>query len=252
MRVLIVDDEELARQGIRDDLALEPDVEVVGEARNGAEAVAAIATLAPDLVLLDVQMPGMNGFEALDRVQGPLPAVVFVTAWDRYAMQAFDAHAVDYVLKPVQRDRLRRAVARVRQLLAGAADEGDSRRIAGLVAALGDGAGHRRRFVVKAAGRIRLVRAEDVRWIEAAGNYVRLHARDGRYSVRETMQSLESQLDPFLFLRVHRSYIVNLDEVREIQHWVKGDLVVLLKSGESLPLSRAYRSRLEERLGRLP
>lgn len=251
MRVLVVDDEELARQGLRDFLAGEPDVEIIGECATGTEAVAAIHALAPDVVLLDVQMPGMNGFDVLDQLECQMPAVVFVTAWDTYAMQAFEAHAVDYVLKPVERGRLRRAMDRVRRLMAPAGRDDAARRLAELLAAMGTGHAARRRFVVKAAGRIRLVRAEEVLWIEAAGNYARLHTREGRHSLRETMQSLEQQLDPARFLRIHRSYIVNLDEVREIQHWVKDDLVVVLRSGGSLPLSRAYRSRLEGRLGRL-
>lgn len=252
LRVLLVDDEELARRGLRDFLDDEPDVEIVGECASGGEAVTAIRELVPDLVLLDVQMPGMNGFEVLERLPPPLPTVVFVTAWDRYALQAFDAHAVDYLLKPVERQRFRRALARTRQAVESGRPGDSSARLAELVALLAPSGGARRRFMVKAGGKIRLIRAEEIRWIEAAGNYARLHTSDGRHSIRETMQSLEQQLDPAQFLRIHRSYIVNLDEVREIQHWVKGDLMVMLRAGGTLPLSRAYRSRLEQRLGRLP
>jgi two-component system LytT family response regulator len=249
IRVLVADDEPLARDGLIDFLAGEPDMRVVGEARDGPDTVEAIGRLRPDLVLLDIQMPGLSGVEVLASLPDEPPAVVFVTAYDRYAVAAFEVHAIDYLLKPVERERFRRAMAQVRRQLAAGGGLTDR-----AVAALGslDGGGARRtRFVVKAAGKIRLIKAAEVRYIEAAGNYARLHTKEGRHSIRETMQSLEAQLDPSTFLRIHRSYFVNLDEVREIQHWVKGDLVAVLKGGGTLPLSRAYRSHLETRLGQV-
>ncbi|HEX9892902.1 MAG TPA: LytTR family transcriptional regulator DNA-binding domain-containing protein [Gemmatimonadales bacterium] len=248
--LLIVDDEPLARAGLRDFLADQRDVEVVGECQDGPEALEAIQRLHPDVVLLDVQMPGLGGFDVLAALEGELPLVIFVTAWDNYALQAFEVHAVDYLLKPVERARFHQALDQARRQLHRRETTDAGTRIAALLDAL-ERSGSRRRFLVKSAGRIRLIRADQVRWIEAAGNYARLHTQDGRHSVRQTMQELEAQLDPSQFLRIHRSYFVNLDAVSEIQHWVKGDLVVLLKGGGSLPLSRAYRSRLEERLGRL-
>jgi two-component system LytT family response regulator len=246
IRVLIADDEPLARAGLRDLIALEADLEVVGEARDGPDAVAAIHRMQPDLVFLDVEMPGYSGVDVLARLEVPIPAVVFVTAYDAYAIQAFEVNAVDYLLKPVESARFHRAVARARAQLA--VTEPALERLTSALDALDRGPGPSSRFVVKSAGRIRFVRVEDVVYIEAAGNYVRLHTRDARHSIRETMQGLEQRLDPTRFLRIHRSFFVNLDEVREIQHWVKDELIVLLKGGGKLPLSRAYRVHLEERL----
>ena len=247
IRVLVADDEPLARDGLAEFVAAEPDMRVVGEARDGPDAVAAIERLRPDVVLLDIDMPGLSGIEVLASLEEPLPAVVFVTAYDRFAVQAFELHAVDYLLKPVERKRFRDAMSRVRSRRGTSLSDATVRALH----AVDRGGNARSRFVVKSGGVIRLVPAAEVRFIEAAGNYAVLHTRAGRHSIRETMQTLEDELDQTVFLRVHRSYFVNLDEVREIQHMVKGDLVVLLKGGGTLPLSRAYRARLESRLGRL-
>jgi two-component system LytT family response regulator len=249
IRVVIADDEPLAREGLRDFLAEESDVQLVAEACDGNEALAVIDATQPDLVLLDVQMPGMSGIDVVTQLAARPPAIVFVTAHDAHAVRAFELHAVDYLLKPVRRARFREAMERARQRLS--ASEQSTDRLAAAIGEIDRGEGPITRFVVKSEGRIRFVRAEDVRYIEAAANYVVLHTASDRHMVRETMRSLTDQLDPARFLRIHRSYFVNVDAVREIQHLVKGDLTVVLRGGTALPLSRTYRTGLENRLGRL-
>jgi two-component system, LytTR family, response regulator len=255
IRALIVDDEALAREGIRDLLAAEPDVAVVGECRDGAEALAALRTLAPDLVLLDVQMPELDGFALLDalrRAGGRLPVVVFVTAHDAYALRAFAVHAIDYLLKPVDRARFAVAMRRARAQLAADAGEEVGRRV---VALLRDLEERRRppdveRLLVKSDGRAFFLKTQTVDWIEAEGNYARIHVGAAHYLVRESLGALERQLDPRQFFRVHRSTIVNVDRVREIQPMFKGDHVVILVDGRRLSLTRKYREQLEQRLGK--
>jgi two-component system, LytTR family, response regulator len=272
MRALIVDDEAIARRRLRRLCEREGDVEVIGECAAGREAVAAVAEHAPDVLFLDVQMPGLDGFgvlAALGEVAPPerTPAVVFVTAYDEHAVRAFDVHAADYLLKPVDPERFRVAVARVRGRL-GEADA--ARRHAQLVAILGAGAGdtaalppapaglpvasgtprYRERLLAKVDGRMYFVRAADIDWVEAEGNYVRLHVGREAHLIRETMADLERDLDPATFARIHRSTIVNLDRVREMQPWFSGEYVVILHDGTRLKLSRWYRDRLEARLGR--
>ncbi|MFW6201358.1 MAG: LytR/AlgR family response regulator transcription factor [Gemmatimonadota bacterium] len=251
IRTLIVDDEALAREGLRDFLAGEPDAELVGECRNGDEALDAIRAGGVDLVLLDVQMPERDGFEVLKELdESALPAVIFVTAYDRYALDAFRVHAVDYLLKPIERERFRTAMERVRQRLRVQEAEAMNRRILTLLEDLERRENDPGRLLVKGGGRSFFVRIERIDWIEAAGNYATLHAADGDHVVRETMTSLETRLRPFGFARIHRSYIVNLERVREIQPWFKGDHVVILDDGTKLSLTRKYRADLERRLGR--
>jgi two-component system LytT family response regulator len=249
IRVVIADDEPLAREGLRDFIADEADMQVVAEARDGDEALAVIDATQPDLVLLDVQMPGLSGTDVIAQLAERPPAVIFVTAHDAHAVRAFELHAVDYLLKPVQRARFSEALVRTRQRLSS--PEQGTDRLAAAIGSIDRGDGPIARFVVKSEGRIRFVRAEDVFYIEAAANYVVLHTERERHMVRETMRSLADQLDPARFLRIHRSYFVNVDAVREIQHLVKGELAVVLHGGKSLPLSRTYRTGLENRLGRL-
>jgi two-component system LytT family response regulator len=252
LRALIVDDEPLARERVRTLLAAEPDVVVAGECGSGGEAVAAILMDRPDLVFLDVQMPELDGFGVLERVReagAELPAVVFVTAYDAHALRAFEVHALDYLLKPFDRERFTRALARAREALARREADGLDERLATLLAAR-SARPYATRLAVKSGGRVRLVKAEEVDWIEAASNYVRLHVGGERHLLRETMAALEARLDPERFVRIHRSTIVNLDRVRELEPYFHGDYVVKLHDGRRLTLSRTYRERLEERLGR--
>jgi len=249
IRTLVVDDEPLAREGLRVRLGLERDVELVGEAGDGPAAVTAIRERLPDLVLLDVQMPGMDGFEVLRQVAADhLPAVIFVTAYDRYALKAFEVHAVDYLLKPLDGGRLRDAVDRVRRGLA----LGPAAPAEGLVRLLGEPPGEKaagpggyaRRWAVREGEHFVLLRAEEVDWIEAAANYVRFHARGREYLLRGTMAALAQTLDPRRFARIHRSTIVNLDRVREIRPEWHGDYDVVLTTGVTLRLGRRYRDAL--------
>jgi len=247
LRVLIVDDEELARQRIRRLLAREDEVEVIGEACDGEHAVESIRSLEPDLVFLDVQMPEVDGFAVLERLRPhPPPAVVFVTAHDDYAVRAFEVHAVDYLRKPFDAVRFREAFSRARRRLAGAAAEDRARKLDALLAQVeAQPPRSRERLMLRSDGRLYFVRIDDIDWVEAAGNYVKLHVGRDTHLMRETMSGIEKMLDPSRFLRIHRSAIVNLDRVREMQPWFSGEYTVILRDGTQLRLSRVYRDRLE-------
>jgi two-component system LytT family response regulator len=250
LRVLLVDDEPLVLRDLERLLAAEPDLEVVGTARSGAEAIERIDDLRPDVVFLDVQMPGLDGLgvvAALDPARAPL--VVFVTAFDRYALPAFDADAVDFLLKPFDRERLARALHRVRQRAARheAADVDRLQRAA--AAALPPGAPYPERLAVRAAGRAIIVDLADVRWIGAEGNYARVHLAKQAWLTRRTLRDLEATLDPARFARVHRSHIVALGWIRELRPLGDGDHEVTLDSGARLVVTRTYRDDLARRLG---
>ena len=251
LRLLIVDDEPVARRRLRRLLREIADVEIAGESGDGRSAVSAIGALAPDLVLLDVQMPEMDGFEVLHAVGADrLPAIIFVTAFDRYALRAFEVHALDYLLKPVTGERLVEALGRARTRIAerrGAAL--DSR----VLALLGDLAVSRRflsRLPVKLGGKLIVVDLADVDWIKAADNYVTLHVGSIAYLARETMSRLERELDPERFVRIHRSAIVQIDRIKELLPDFHGDFIVVLRDGTRVPLSRNYRGKVEQVLRR--
>jgi two-component system LytT family response regulator len=247
IRTLIVDDELLARDRLKRFLRDETDIVVIGECGDGAEAIETIEREKPDLVFLDVQMPEKNGFEVIKSLDSKLiPAVVFVTAYDQYALQAFDVHALDYLLKPFNRERFRRAVSRSRELLEnrqrGALDE----RLVSLIADLKTEKKYLERFVVKSAGRIFFLKIDEIDWIEAAGNYLKLHVGRDAHLIRETMNSIEAKLDPDKFRRIHRSTVVNIDRIKELHPMFSGDYAVILRNGAELTLSRNYRERLIE------
>jgi two-component system LytT family response regulator len=251
-RVLVVDDEPLARERLRTLLRDEPGFEIVGEAGDGTTAAESIVALSPDLVFLDIQMPGADGFDVIDAVGADrMPSVVFVTAYDRYALRAFDVHALDYLLKPFDRVRFRQALARARQQREHMSGGDLERRLTAIVQDLKPAKARADRFVVKSAGRIFFVRTAEIDWIEAAGNYVKLHVGNDSYLIRETMTSVEARLSPDLFVRIHRCHIVNIEQVRELQPWFNGEYVVFLKTGTRLTLSRGYRERLQDRVWRL-
>ncbi len=262
IHTLIVDDEPLARTRLRKLLAAERGAEVVGECAGAGEAIEFVRSALPDLVFLDVQMPEMDGFEMLSKLpSATLPAIIFVTAYDDYALRAFEVHALDYLLKPYSRSRFHDAFQRARERLERDSATAD-RRLLGLLAelrarasctaasdsALPPRAGHER-LVVKSDGRMFFVRPDDIDWVEASANYVRLHARGASYQLRESMKGMEERLPRHVFVRIHRSAIVNLDRVRELQPWFHGEYVVILADGTRLTASRAYAPRLREVTG---
>lgn len=247
IRTVIVDDEPLARRGIRAQLKEEKDIEIISECRNGKEAVEAIETQAPDLVFLDVQMPELDGFGVLDAVGvDRMPAVIFVTAYDRYALRAFEVHALDYLLKPFDDDRLARAIERVRRQIERQSIDDLSRRLQGLLDDMQSARKHVERLVIKSAGRIFFLSVGEIDWIEAADNYVRLHAGRESHLLRETMNNLEKKLDPEEFLRVHRSRIVNIRKIKELQPLFRGEYDITLRDGTRLESGRGYRERIQK------
>lgn len=251
LRVLVVDDEPIARRGILRLLRHEEDVEVVGECGDGAAAAVAIGMLAPDLVFLDVQMPELDGFAVIEAVGAHrMPAVVFVTAFDHHAVRAFDAQALDYVLKPIDPERFRRALQRARAHLAHP-DDDFVRRVASALGAIGRGEARRypSRLAIRSGGRVRLLDIAEVERMAAAGNHVEVHAGEKRHLLRETMASLEARLDPQRFVRISRAAIVGIDHVREVQPLFNGDFVVILKNGAQVNGSRRYRMAMERLLG---
>jgi two-component system, LytTR family, response regulator len=254
MKILVVDDEPLARARIIDLLSGRPETEIAGQAESGAEAVDLIRRLRPDLVFLDIQMPELDGFGVVDAV-GPNrnPIYIFITAYDRFALQAFEVHAFDYILKPIDPVRFdeafRRAVARWRGESDGDAAGGTYAEAVDKLLAGVRGEGRLpERIAVRSKGGIRFVRADEVDWIEAASNYAVLHAGPAEHVVRTTMADLEKRLDPRKFVRAHRSAIVNLEAVREIQPLFHGDSVLLLRGGARVTLGRAFREKVLQSL----
>jgi two-component system, LytTR family, response regulator len=248
LRVVIVDDEPLVRRGLSSLLEQEADITIVAEARNGIEALEAIARHVPSLVFLDVQMPGMDGFEVLARIPAASrPAIIFVTAFDEYAIRAFDVHAVDYLLKPFDAARVAVALDRARARHAASPSADDARWDA-LLSQLKPGPRYADRLLLKDDGSVVVVLVADIDWIESADNYVKVHARGARYKVRQTIKTLESQLDPTQFARAHRSAIVNLDRVRSLDPMAAGEYVLTLSTGDKLTLSRGYRDSFRKQL----
>jgi two-component system LytT family response regulator len=250
LKTIVVDDEPLARRRLRRLLERHPEVVVVAECRNGREGLAAVAEHAPEIVFLDVQMPQMDGLAFLEALGGDAaPAVVFVTAFDAYAVRAFDHHAVDYLLKPYDEERfdlaLRRACERVRTGRAANLDD----RVLALVGELAERRREASRLAVRTDGKVVFVRVDEIDWIEAESKYVRVHAGGRTYLHREGIGSVESQLDPRRFMRIHRSTIVNLDRVKELHDWFHGEYVVVLRDGTRLTMSRRYRASAARFLG---
>jgi two-component system LytT family response regulator len=246
INALIVDDEPLARDRIRELLKEHPEIEVIGEARNGREAIDTIAALGPDLVFLDVQMPDLDGFDVLQNLQvEKMPLIIFVTAYDQHALRAFEVHAVDYLTKPFDRKRFAEAVEHAKVFMKGA-KEPDTARILSLLQELRTGARYLERFAVKNGETVFFVRAEDVDAIEAQGNYVRLNVAKSSHLLRDTLNNIESQINPRRFVRIHRRTIVNIDRVKEVQTWARGEYRVVLFTGACYTLSRTYRQHFEK------
>ena len=251
IRALVVDDEPLARRRLRSLLREESDIEVVGECGDGSAAATEIETLAPDLVFLDVQMPEADGFDVLEAVGvQKMPVVVFVTAHDDYALKAFEVHALDYLLKPFSRERFKAATARAREEVRRRREEGPNGfdELAALVREL-HGAGRRpERLVVRDGGRVSFIRVDEIDWIESAGNYLRIHVGADAHLLRGTIKGTAERLDPEAFLRISRSTIVNLDCVRAVYPWTRGELVVVMRDGTQLPTTGEHGRRLRDRL----
>ena len=242
IRALIVDDEQLGRQRVRLLLDEEPDVEVIGESKDGFEAVDQIQAIRPDLVFLDVQMPDMDGFEVLRRVPPTLlPVVIFSTAYDQHALRAFEVNALDYLLKPFKPTRFKEAVHRARDLIANKHAGVAARGLLALLSQTPAPAGQRTRLAVKTPGKVTFVELDQVQAIEAAGKYAVVHVGNENHVLRETMSSLESHLPPQRFLRISRSVIVNIDQIQELQPTFKGETLVVLKNGKSYPTTRPIR-----------
>jgi two-component system LytT family response regulator len=256
IKTLIVDDEPLARRNLRVLLERDAQIEILEECRNGREAVKAIKNLTPDLIFLDIQMPEMDGFDVLAHV-GPeqIQAIIFVTAFDQYALKAFDVHALDYLLKPFDDERFARALERAKSQIAAREIDKLSKR---LFALLEERESERKgsiqeehyltRLMIKASNRMVLLKVEDIDFIEADGNYAKLHVGRKAHLLREKMHDLEGRLDPAKFVRIHRSVIVNLDRIKEMQPHFNGDYIVVLVDGQQLRLSRTRREHLESRL----
>ena len=251
IRTLIVDDEAHARARIRHALKDEPDFALVGECANGREALETIRRDKPDLVFLDIQMPRLTGFDVcaqLSEAGVPLPFIIFCTAYDQYALKAFEVHAIDYLLKPFDRERFKQALSHARAQLTRAQPAPADQHLAELLNALQAGAKQADRLVFKQDGRVILVRSNAIDWLESDGNYVRIHCGSESHYVRETLAGLEAQLPPDKFMRVSRSAVVNLDRIKEFQPLFYGDYAVILQTGTKLTLSRNYRDRLEKLL----
>lgn len=256
IRTLLVDDEEIARRGLRVRLEHTTDIEIVGECRNGVEAIESINLLSPDLVFLDVQMPELSGFDVLRSARPKVPPhVVFVTAFDEYAVRAFEVHAVDYLLKPVDDDRLAATLRHVREVMLGARDGAYARQFAEALASLtrsGPALPERvgsDRLPIPVGDRVMIVRLPDIDWIQASDNYVAIHVGKKSWLLRETISALDRRLTPNGFVRIHRSTIVNAQRVTELQSLPNGEFAVVLTDGTTLRMSKSYRAALDQLVG---
>jgi two-component system LytT family response regulator len=245
IRVVVIDDEPIAREGVRRHLVREPGVEIIAECGDGLTAVETIRELAPDLVFLDVQMPGMDGFEVTHAIGiDVMPAVVFVTAYDKYALRAFEVNAVDYLLKPFDSERFQKAFQRARVQIERRTTEAINEKLQALLESMRPQQRHLERLVVKSGGRIFFLPVAEIDWIESADNYVNLHCGRESHLIRETLSGLESKLNPEEFLRVRHSAIVNLKRIKELRPLFKGEYEIVLQNGVKLTSSRRYRNKI--------
>lgn len=251
VRTVIADDERLARQKLMILLESEPAVNVVAECQDGRQTVAAIRSFRPEMLLLDIQMPDLDGFQVLSEIsEEEMPVVIFTTAYDQYAIRAFESNALDYLLKPFDRERLHHAVARAQSELRKSRDHAITHRILNLLSQVRPGgvaaAQPDQRLVIRANGRVVFLDLENIEWVEAAANYVRLHVGKDSYLFRETISRISERLDPNHFVRIHRSTIVNVSKIKELIPVNSGEYVVVLKTGRELSCSRGYRATLQE------
>lgn len=251
IRTLIIDDEPLARQGIRSLLEQDAEIEIIGECTDGVQAIEEIQRSTPDLIFLDVQMPEVNGFDVIDALQSfRTPGIIFVTAFDQYAIEAFKVHALDYLLKPVDEKRFRTALDHAKIFIRSNKNHLLNEKLLNLLGDLKKEQKYPSRIVIKSNGRILFLPVHEIDWIEAAGDYATIHARKEKYLIREKMSALESKLDANIFIRIHRSTIVNAERIKELQPKFRGEYVVCLNDGTQLTMSRSYRSRLNSLLNK--
>ncbi|MEW6130095.1 MAG: LytTR family DNA-binding domain-containing protein [Acidobacteriota bacterium] len=249
LRILIVDDESLAREKLAVLLAEDAEIDIIGECSNGLAAVAAIEERSPDLIFLDVQMPELDGFGVLETIKpDTLPFVIFVTAYDQYALRAFEVHALDYLLKPFDRERFEKALYRAKRQIEREQTRSINHQLVELLADLKARPKLLERLVIKSGGRVFFLRVEEIDWIESAANYVQLHVGQESHLLRETINSLAVRLDPDKFLRIHRSLIVNIERIKELLPWFHGKYTIVMRDGTQLTSSRGYREHLQKLL----
>ena len=247
IRTVIVDDEPLAREGIRRLLSRDRDIDIVDECSDGVHAVEVIKQQVPDLVFLDVQMPEIDGFGVVQALSsGHMPLIIFVTAFDRFALHVFDVHAQDYLLKPVDPQRFHAALAKAKDALNKRRLDETNQKLLHLLEDLKTRNSFPSRIPIRSDGKLYFLQLQEIDWIEAAGDYVRIHARGEKHILRETMKSFESSLDPNKFVRVHRSTIINIDQLKELQPFFHGEYCAIMKDGTKHNVSRTYRERIEE------
>jgi len=246
IRTVIVDDEPLARERLRKLISNEEDLELIEMCENGQEAIDYLSEDLPHLLFLDIQMPEIDGFQVLKKINyEDIPCIVFVTAYDEYALRAFEVNALDYLLKPFDQQRFKKAVARVRNQLQNQTQNQLDSRLTRLVDSLDKSSSYLERIMIKANGRVYFVKTDEVDWIEAAGNYLKLHYGKKNHMIRETMSNMEEKLDPDQFFRIHRSVIVNIEKIKELQPWFHGDYMITLLDGQKLTMSRNYKELLQ-------
>ncbi len=252
IRAIIVDDEPLAREKVQLFAKGETDLEIVDVCANGQEAIASFRKFTPDLLFLDIQMPEMTGFEVLHHLHtDPLPGIIFITAYDEFALRAFEFHALDYLLKPFDRERFHKAVEHARESLRSASESQiTTEQIKALLDSMKETPAKLERLIVKTNGRIIFLRLEEIDWMEAAGNYIKLHVGNESHLVRETMNNLEQQLHPQQFIRIHRSTIINIEKIKELQPYFNGEYKVVLKNNTQVILSRGFRENFTKMLGK--
>lgn len=248
IKTVIVDDEQLARTRILQLLESDPEIEIVAECPNGLDAINTINELNPDLVFLDVQMPQFDGFQVLENLNiSPLPIVIFVTAYDQYALKAFDVHAVDYLLKPFDDDRFFESIKYAKEKIKDSSVESASAKLTAMIKEINASSNeYLNRLIVKHNGRIYFVKTEDIICIKASGKYLDIFAGDKNHLIRKTMNEIECKLNPDQFIRVHRSAIINVDQIKEIQHWHKNEYVFILTNGEKIKSSSSCRKNLDK------
>jgi two-component system LytT family response regulator len=251
IRVLIVSNESATRQYLREVIQTRPEMKIIAECANGIEVLQLIKEHLIDLMILDIEMPEANGFAALEIIPAEkLPCVIFITSHERFALRAFEFNAVDYLLKPLNAERFEKALTRARKQILNDSHHLLDKQIFFILKAIKNRPEYNERFIVKNNGHMVFIKTEEIDWVEAEGNYVRLHSGKEAHLLRETISALESQLDPKRFLRVHRSTIVNVDRIKELQSWFHGDYRIILRNGKELMLSRSYRDRLNGLFGR--